>query len=200
MNATATKPSKITRLRALIDHPRTGQAERQAAERMLARILANQPEQMRQYDDALSVAYGDKYAATANLNTTEVAKLIREDIKIARKMGTRDGDSVDSLAIRNPIGDAPAEIKFSVRTSYFAGGSSIDIIIRNIPHTWGYEMREDDYDGRLREMPTGALFTLANDLAEVMARYNYDGSDTQHDYWHVRFYANVGAEGGLCLA
>lgn len=192
MTAAAARPNKIERLIALIEHPRTSPEERAAGERMLERA-------MKALEDAprISIEYGDKYAATASLSTTEVAKLIRQDIKVARKVGVT-GEATATVALRNPIADAPAEIKFGVRTEYFAGGSSIVIKINNIPEQWGYEERV--VHGHPAMMPTTALQELADDLAAVMAAYNYDGSDTRADYWHVRFYAQVLTDDGTILA
>lgn len=103
MTAAAARPNKIERLIALIEHPRTSPEERAAGERMLERA-------MKALEDAprISIEYGDKYAATASLSTTEVAKLIRQDIKVARKVGVT-GEATATVALRNPIADAPAE-------------------------------------------------------------------------------------------
>lgn len=192
MSTSAVKPTKIERLIALINHARTCPVERAAGERMLQRALKAMEEA-----PAISIEYGDKYAATRSLNTTEVAKLIRQDVKLARKVGVT-GEAAAAVALRNPIGDAPAEIKFRVHTEYFAGGSSITIKIDNIPEQWGFEER--DVYGHPAMMPTAALQELADELAALMAPYNYDGSDTQADYWDVRFYAQVHTSGGLVLA
>lgn len=51
---------------------------------------------------------GEKYETTKDLSTTEIAKLIRKEIK-----------------------ECFPNIKVSVRTQYFSGGSSIDVYITN---------------------------------------------------------------------
>ena len=57
---------------------------------------------------------GNKY--TNKLSTTEISKKVREEIKEAKKKGV-----------------IPKSAKISVTTSYFAGGSSIDITVRELP-------------------------------------------------------------------
>src|SRR6266571_4510193 len=61
-------------------------------------------------------AYGTKY--DTKLTTTQIAALVRAEIKAAQK----------ELA----PGGFPRGLKFSVRSSYFSGGSSIDINISGI--------------------------------------------------------------------
>jgi hypothetical protein len=143
MTATTTRrQSRIDHLRALIDHPRTGENERQAAIAMLERALANSETATTKERSQYARVYGDKY--DFSLSTTQIAARIREEIKVARKLAKKSGDTGE-IKLVDVIGDAPAEIKFSVRTQYFSGDSSIDIYLKNIPEDWGW-VREYDED------------------------------------------------------
>ena len=122
--------------------------------------------------------YGNKYDEA--LGTTEIAKRIRADIKAAVKAGT-----------------LPAGIKVSVRTRHFAGGSSIDLDITAFPEN----------TLNLAEVAAGEIAPLMlhrfglytseaaralSELEAIMGAYNFDGSDTQTDYFHVKFYGHAG--------
>ena len=194
MNGTA---RKLELLRTLIDHPRTGEEGREAARRMLARLAEKCAEEGSTVRPD-SRWYGAKYDHEHRLSTTDIAKLIRQDIKLARKVA-KMAAAPGSLAVADPIADAPAEVKFSVRSQYFSGGSSIDIHICGIPQAWGWETREDRY-GYMTEMATPALAALAREIKSIMDAYNHDGSDIQSDYFDVRFYGSVYNEGGRVLA
>ena len=194
---------KIKLLQTLIDHPRTGDNEREAARLMLGRLLAKAgeahgitPEQAAGgWTDRR--AYGAKY--DRNLTTAQIAALIRAQIKLARKLAKQAAGEDGAVKLPDPIGDAPAEIKFSVRSARFSGGTSIDISITNEPKDWAWEMREDRY-GCVMEMATPALQALADELAGLMRAYNYDGSDITTDCFDVNFYGSVYAKGGRVLA
>lgn len=191
---------KIQLLQALIDHPRTGDEERDAGRRMLTRLLAKANENGETIADdpkarwADYLTYGPKYAQGAGLTLTETAKLIRQDIKLARKIGlkaTGDGE----LAIPDPVADAPGQIKYSVTTEYYSGGGSIDIRIKNLPDGWGWAMLPDpQLFGEKREQATPALKALAEELHAIHWAYNYDGSDFTTDLFVRRYAGGVEAE------
>lgn len=189
---------KMELLRALIDHQRTGDEERQAAQRMYARLAAKLAADGGSAARTDNRWYGAKYDHDYRLSTVDIAKLIRQDIKVARKVA-KMAATPGSIAVADPIADAPAEIKFSVRSQYFSGGSSIDIHIVGIPAAWGWETREDRY-GYMTEMATAPLAALARELKSIMDAYNHDGSDSQFDHFDVRFYGSVYNEGGRVLA
>lgn len=187
---------KIERLNALINHPRTGEAERDAAIRMLARLQAKAGTAAAAHSSRR--VYGSKYDKVKGFTRAEIAKLIREDIKLARKISKQVAEP-GALKTVDPIGDSPAGIRFSVRTENYSGGGSIDVFIRNIPSGWGFELQKDDW-GEPMEMPTPALRSLAKELKKIMDAYNYDGSDITTDYFDVRFYGSVMTAGGRILA
>lgn len=192
---------KIRLLQTLIDHPRTGDGERQAARVMLGRLLAKAAKAG--VDTAAATngwtdrrAYGAKY--DRSLDVKQIAALVREQIKLARKLAKKTAGETGTVKLVDPIGDAPEQIKFSVRIDRFSGGSSIDISILNEPEDWAWEVR--DHHGFPTEMPTPAFQALADELASLMRAYNYDGSDITTDYFDVNFYASVYAKGGRVLA
>ena len=184
--------AKIERVRAIVDHPRTNEHLRAVAAYKLEKLLAQLAEvnaaatQPGRSSD--NTWYGAKYDHSYTLATVGIAKLIREEIKLARKLAKDSGGSAP--AIIDPIGDAPASIKFSVRSEYFSGGSAIDIRLTGVPQAWGWEQRSDEF-GRLRWMYTPAMKALMDELKHVMAAYNHDGSDLVTDYHDVRFYGSV---------
>lgn len=100
--------------------------------------------------------YGSKY--DSKLNTTQIAKAFRADVKAAQKSG-----------------DLPKRLKLSVRTQYYAGGSSIRVGIK--------------------DMPCGARSTraavIANRLEDMLKAYNHNGSDSRFDHFDVNFYGSV---------
>jgi hypothetical protein len=167
---------RISRLRNLIDHPRTGEAERAAAQRMLSRILRKS---VRDASDGRN--YGARYhRAGRHAQLSRIADMIREDIAIAGDAFPAMG-LPDDIAPCDPIADAPAEIKYSVETPF---DGSILITIDNIPREWG-RVRESGID---RVSP--ALRALGDELADIMENYNYDGTDIGK-----RFFGNVRAQG-----
>jgi hypothetical protein len=122
--------------------------------------------------------YGNKYEATKNMSTTDIAKAFREDVKAAIKAGK-----------------LPKGLKLSVRTKYFSGGSSIDVNVTALPAN--FPMDNPNYDPEWYAPETmndpwspelRAAMTL---LKSILDAYNYDGSDIMTDYFHVRFYGHV---------
>ena len=196
MATTTATARRISLLQTLIDHARTGDEERAAARRALARLQAKDDDTPVRYDRCW---YGAKYDQVSRLSTTEIAALIRADLKLARKAGKMAAKAGD-LAVADPIADAPDGIRFSVRSEYFSGGSAIRIAILRIPEAWGYEEREDrDWPGRKYTGATEALADLGMAVKAVMNAYNYDGSDSQTDYYDVNFYGSVSDDRGMSL-
>lgn len=110
---------------------------------------------------------GNKYEASKGLTTTEIAKAIRHDLKNQQAAGNL-----------NKV------LKFSVKTAYFAGGSSIRVNIKGAG-----EVRSPDAWGR--NVYTEEAKKALDVVEAVVNSYNFDGSDTMTDYFHVRFYGNV---------
>ncbi|WP_327139639.1 hypothetical protein [Nocardia sp. NBC_01327] len=153
-------PDRITRLRALIDHPATGAGERAAAQRMLDRILAKSVRVPA--DDRI---YGARYGRGArHADLAEVAELIRADIAFARTVFTEPAQP-GGVAVGDPIRDAPAAIGYAVTA--VPGESGIVITIEDVPQDWGWDGA--GFVGL-------ALQGLAEELADIMNSYNYDGA------------------------
>jgi len=133
---------------------------------------------------------GNKYQDVKNLSTTEIAKLIRNDLKV--------------------LG---APFKFSIRTEYFAWGSSIDIDILKAPFVCytpeykeaqaskdrdKYNIYRDQYkhygDPEKAKSPQYTLKgeKLKTEIEKIGNKYNFSDCDGMIDYFHVNYYLNVG--------
>ncbi|MFC9790071.1 hypothetical protein [Rhodococcus sp. NPDC127528] len=163
---------RIMRLRDLIEHPRTGDSERAAAERMLERVLdKSQSRTQYGYGDRTYGSRHDRIGQHAGLS--RIADMIREDIALARVTFPAATTS-EQVAVKDPIGDAPRGISFTVETPHDA---SIDITIRGVPRDWGW----DGEDGV--ETVSASLRALAGELAAIMNGYNRNGSDAEKRFF-----------------
>lgn len=132
--------ARITRLRALIDHPRTGLQERAAAERMLARVLARSP-------GAVGAAVRPaRRRVGRHAGLDEVADAVRVDLAAARWTAQRGAGGVD---VRDPVRDAPAEVSFSVRVE---DGLVLVVDVEGVPSDWIAEHPGGIESERLREL------------------------------------------------
>lgn len=123
--------------------------------------------------------YGSKWAATKDLSRVEIAKLIRADIKAAVKAGLLP------------------KAKYSVTCESYSGGGSIDVSIsavegipvHNAERLLFVHANPHEFERMSRY---SAEMTKAIETIELIhGAYNYDGSDIQADYFHVRYYGNV---------
>ena len=127
-----------------------------------------------------TVAYGSKFER--GLDVVEVAKRVRADI----------ADLVAS-------GGLPAA-RYSVRTSRYSMGRSLDVTISDVPFILSNEERvRYDWESPHAAMPTPVLprysdaaRALLASVEAIVAAYNFDGSDTMSDCYHVNFYGDVG--------
>jgi hypothetical protein len=190
----------IERLVELINHKRTSDDERDAARRALKRIHDRQAaaadsdtpptgESRGFYNPG--AWRGSKYEQARYLSLTEIAKLIREDLKMARKAGQAAPGSAD-LAIVDPVADAPAQIRYSVRTQYYAGGGAIDLLIKNVPADWGWTEEAGEFGPC--KVATRAFAALVDEVERIYNAYNYDNSDSQTDYFDRNYWGNVQTE------
>ncbi|MFJ4653512.1 hypothetical protein ACIP5Y_19785 [Nocardia sp. NPDC088792] len=144
---------RIRRLRTLIDHPRTGAAERAAAQRMLDRILARAAAETRVVGDR---SYGDRHDRPGrHAGLSRIADMIGEDIALAR-IFTLPGEPGE-LDRRNMIRDAPAGITYRVESPF---DMSIVITVDGVPGEWA------------------GIDDLVAELTALMDAYNHDGTDT----------------------
>ncbi|NEW37845.1 hypothetical protein GV794_21855 [Nocardia cyriacigeorgica] len=155
---------RISRLRALIEHPNTGDGERATAQRMLDRILAKAG-----HEPVGDRTYGNRHHRVGrHADIDRIADMIRDDIVLARATFAPGATRPGEPALRDPLGDAPSQITYTVDTPHH---SCIDVTIDNIPPDWGW-VHEDGID-----IISPALQELADELAEIMNGYNRDGSD-----------------------
>lgn len=117
-----------------------------------------------------------------NLSTKEIAALVRQEIKQEVKAGTLP------------------KAKYSVRMDYFSGGSSIDVVIRELPFPILNEKRIErearDPNHRFQAYGSEPYYTeqaaaLLEKIKVMLSAYNFDDSDSQTDYFHVKFYGDV---------
>jgi|GEM_PF-1869061 len=134
------------------------------------------------YCDPSNEFKGSKYEATKSMSSTEISKLIREDIKSAKKRG-----------------QLPGTLKVSVKTDYFAGGSSIDLKITALPDgqtlispEW-IVATDNGKNGNYHGVPryTPPVQRWIDLLKEIHSSYNRDNSDSMSDYFSVNYYGDV---------
>lgn len=196
---------KVWVLENLYFHGRTSADEKAAAGRMLDRAVAA-AKKAGQITEAgeravmsgyvLPIWYGSRYAEVKNLGVVEIAKRIRADIKLARKVDDTLAAGaelaiVDPLA---PLASMPKGMKVSVRARH---GNAIDVRIYNLPEKgWGY-VQEEDWrapDRRLHWVPGPQLRGIIDALSHIHNAYNFDGSDSSTDYFRVNYYGHVEVE------
>ena len=134
------------------------------------------------------VWYGAKY--NRSLNLVQIAALLRAEIKVSRFLGALPPDG--TLAVPDPVADAPAGIKVSVTSSY-KGRGSIRITVKNVPKDWGWCRGVDYRDPWETErwLPTQALQNLLDALESLRQAYNYDGSDAMVDHFDTNYYGGT---------
>ncbi|RDI63857.1 hypothetical protein DFR76_109197 [Nocardia pseudobrasiliensis] len=166
---------RIAHLRALIEQPATGGAERATALRMLDRLLREE-QRGRPGADRRYGRHYDRVARHAGL--AEIADRIRADIAFAQTFSAPG--LPPELEMSNPVRDAPSGISYSVDVPF---DGRIVITIMDVPPGWGWVLDE----GCRTVSP--ALRTLAGELAEILAAYNHDGADVG-----ARFFGGVRTE------
>ena len=114
------------------------------------------------------IMYGKKYER--GLDVAEIAKRLREEMKAAIKAG-----------------EFPRGTKTKISIKRFAGGRAINFKLVDLP---GVELVE-----LTGETGSPSEYRLTADAKRYVARaesmlqaYNFDGSDSSVDYWHVNFY------------
>jgi hypothetical protein len=142
--------------------------------------------------------YGAKYEDARNLGVTEIAGLMRQDIK---------------QAVAN--GDLPKDDHISVTTQKYAGGASIDIKVSNwagatvpaddsrctgqldlgtrtVPSSCKPGQHDWRCPGAAHESEEGAR--VRETIQAIHDSYNHDGSDVMTDYFDVRYYGQAKVE------
>lgn len=118
---------------------------------------------------------GNKY--DSNLNTTEIAKLFRADVKAAVRAG-----------------EIAKGVKLSIRTDYFSGGSAIRVKIVAAPfgmvNPAGVASVIADVRCGVPHLTADGAALVAN-LSSMLDAYNRKDIDSQTDYFNVRFWGSV---------
>jgi hypothetical protein len=135
------------------------------------------------YCDPANEVRGAKYDETKRLDIAEIAKLVRADIKAAKKEGKLPKKG----------------FKTSVRIERFSGGCSLNISVKTSPFqvlnpeylTWEAENPHECKPYWLDRYTPEAKAALEL-LKGIMGSYNRDNSDTMSDYFDVRFYGDAG--------
>lgn len=136
----------------------------------------------------MAAFYGIKY--DSKLTTKEIARLVREQIKREMKDGVLP------------------KMKVSVKMDTFAGGSSINITVKEAPfrvlNPRHVELeyrndfsREAMGDRRREPVHTEYAKSILNHLEDIANQYQRDNSDTQTDYFDVKFYLDVRFDGEM---
>lgn len=187
MNRTQKITRRMEALRRIIEHPTTKDGERSAAQHALHRLLANNPDTQRlTADDTTAlfpVTIGDRY--DSSLDIRDIAAILRREFQLRRKVARTSGGT--DLALIDPIGDLPAEVKISVRIER---GSIHDILIvnlKNTPENWWAP--EGPYI-----VPGRELRRVGQEISDTVQAFNYDGSDPRFDHVNVRFIGRVTAD------
>lgn len=126
------------------------------------------------------IHYGTKYAATASLTHVQVAKLVRADIKAAVAAGEL------------PRG------KYSVTCESYSGGCSINAEVSKVEGIAVHNperllfARESPHEFCRLEPHSPEMAAALKRVESIIAAYNFDGSNSMVDYFHVRFYSRVG--------
>lgn len=124
----------------------------------------------------MTVVYGNKYDRT--LDVAEIAKRIRAEIK----------DQIKRELL--------PDLKASVRTRRFAGGEAIDVEITAFPcavlnpERLAFE-RANPLAGCTLPRYNARASAALRQIQAIVDGYNYDGSDSQSDYFEVNFYGHV---------
>jgi len=126
----------------------------------------------------------------SKISTTEIAKRFRKQVSQGKK-----GKGVGQ--------DIPKDVKLSVKTQYFAGGSSINVNIKEIPRSWSLfnadfiKTEKDEYGRPLNyrgEMWSPEVLGLLELLQGMLNSFNRQNIDAMSDYFDVNFYGFVGVD------
>lgn len=145
----------------------------------------NNPKPGPAYCNPENESRGSKYEANAGKSLPELAKLMREDIKAAKKRG-----------------QLPKALKVSVRSEYFSGGGAIRMSITALPedqrlYTERYAIETDNFTRSPDcfsdvKRYTDEVTSWIDVLKEIHQAYNRNNSDSMSDYFDVNYYGDVG--------
>lgn len=189
-------------LRDIIARDSTPPGERSAAERALNRLLTKVDKAAKDGQQEVRIGdryyrmpervYGAKHDLVRHMSTKEIAQVVRQDIAFARKLGKQTAKK-GAVKFPDPIGDAPAQVRFYVSMRYGCPGT-ITVTVKNVPDQWWEEREDHNFNPpRPYREPQEPLQTLGTALHDLLWSYNYDASDPMVDLVDKRFYQHVRA-------
>lgn len=136
--------------------------------------------------------YGSRNTESKWVDAAEVAKAVRADIKFAQ-----------TLAANDPM-RLPKGIKVSVKTRRYAGGQSLDLVVKALPGKVtnpAWQLHAAVFPHEIQPSHVAHLTKEAARVVEALERivgmYNFDESDAMRDYFHTAFYAHVSIDQAL---
>lgn len=138
---------------------------------------------------------GSKY--NRDLSLVEIAKLVRQDIKDAMRVGRQ--------ALKDEERFSLPELKINVRkhhhnSLWIAIGSFPEGELMYSPERLDADAR-NDWDRAHREpFYSAAAMKVLDVLKQITNQYNYDNSDIQSDYFDVNFYTTIQYDTDLTIA
>lgn len=129
---------------------------------------------------------GAKYEETKNLDITDIAKLVRKEIK-----------------------ETFPELKTSITTERYSMGRSLSVVVKESPvplknplydseFVWSIRVGKitswNDEDNAKREYMTEEGKRVESAIKDIIGQYNFDDSDAMTDYFHVAFHSGVRIE------
>lgn len=185
---------RIQLIQNLINHKNTSPEEKASAQHALQRLQENNPTDWAATAPTGHIPdmfVGSRY--TSGQDIADIAKILRAEFRLRRKMAKKTPDTNPTApAILDPIGDLPDDIKISVTIDRFSGGQAIDIRLKNVPDDW---FTTEQWHGHPTRRATPRLKAVAQELNNAVQAFNFDGSDSQIDYFHVNFYSHVTVNG-----
>jgi hypothetical protein len=138
------------------------------------------------YCDPSNEWKGEKY--DGHRDVADVAKMIRKDIKQAKKGGA-----------------IPKAAKISVRISRYSMGCTLYVNVVSAPFqvhapewlTWYIEDPHASMFDSPCDRMTDEAKSLKETLKQIVLSYKRDNSDSQSDYWDVNFYHDVDFDSGI---
>ncbi len=126
---------------------------------------------------------GNNYELTRNMDIKELSKLVKKE-----------------LSIEFP------EWKFSVKIERFAGGQSMNVYIVDMPYNpfseeadaaYKADKHPDLHTNQRVELYNPKYLADSKKINKIIKQYNYDDSDSQTDYFDVRYYSHLKLEDSI---
>ncbi len=132
-------------------------------------------------------SYGYRYDEAKNASATDIAKLIRRDIKQAQEEGLLSSNW--SYSVRSDSNSIDLEVRDCADAWRECDG-------RNCHNVWCAARNDPQYAhaAELHDVLTEDAEAAKVTLKRIHDAYNHDGSELQTDYFDVRYYGGVSFE------